>query len=164
MVWKIVKGVVVLSVVFIVFMLYREAENCRGYDEQRKVLEVELEGSKYVQIRAAKELCKQHIELMLTSRQIGFSSTKAYHQGATQLYRDVRVGVYGTEGGQFKMPEMSLTCLTDLQSTQVLEVQKSNEIFVTTNQTDEDANLNSSIWSLKLGATACNSNPFYSNR
>ena len=161
MVKNILMGILALGVAGIGTIFYQEAQGCRAADEYRATLEAKREKSPYIEIQTAKNLCRKQVELELNNRRIGFSEIETYHQGSTQLYHDVRVGVYGTSGGQIKFPVLSLSCLTNLASTEVIRIDSSKETFATGTGMDKDANLEFEIWRARLDATACSSNPFY---
>ena len=161
MLMNILKGILALVVVGIGTIFYQEAQGCRAADEYRVSLEAQRAKSPYTEIQTAKNLCQKQVDLELNNRRIGFSKIETYHQGSTQLYHDVRVGVYGTSGGQIKFPVLSLSCLTNLASTEVIRIDSSKETFATGTGMDKDANLEFEIWRARLDATACSSNPFY---
>ena len=161
MLMNILKVILALGVAGIGTILYQEAQGCRAADEYRVTLEAQRAKSPYTEIQTAKNLCQKQVELELNNRRIGFSKIETYHQGATQLYHDVRVGIYGTSGGQIKLPALSLSCLTNLASSEVIRIDSSKETFTTGTGMDKDANLEFEILRARLDATVCSSNPFY---
>lgn len=161
---KILYSLILLVVGVAVAILYYEAQGCYKGDSLRRDLELKRASPDYERIRVVKELCRQHVEALLDSRRIGYSSVATYHQGVTKIYHDVRVGVYGTSGGQVKFPELSLVCLTNIEATKVLQLQDSKEMFSTAGHTDEDENLGLKIFQLEVNSTRCDSNPFYKKR
>ena len=161
---KILYSLIALVIGVVAAGFYYEAQSCYTDDQRRRELESKHASSDYVRIRAVKELCKQHVEAVLDNRRIGYSGVATYHQGVTKIYHDVRVGVYGTSGGQVKFPELSLICLTNIEATKVLQLQDSKEMFSTAGHTDEDENLGLKIFQLGVNATRCDSNPFYKKR
>lgn len=154
-------SVIAIAALIVGTIFYLESRECMSDDTYRLSLESKHATDYYAKMREAKNLCKQHVETLLNAQGYGFSKIDTHHQGATQLYRDVRVGVYGTSGGQIQIPELTLVCHTSLDSKNVLQVQQTRETFDYLNQADEDRNLDMQIFRLKVDSTRCRSNPLY---